>query len=68
MMHTLGFQGISPDLNTSCAQPQYTVYPNLLVGVAVERTNQVCSTDITYIRLNRGLPTGWPELTGPPGK
>jgi transposase InsO family protein len=31
------------------------VYPYLLRGVAIERPNQVWSTDITYIRLARGF-------------
>ncbi len=31
------------------------MYPYLLRGVAVERPNQVWSTDITYIRLARGF-------------
>lgn len=31
------------------------MYPYLLRGVAIERPNQVWSTDITYIRLARGF-------------
>ena len=51
LMRTLGLQGMAPGPNTSRAHPQHKVYPYLLRGVAIERPNQVWSTDITYIRL-----------------
>ena len=35
--------------------PQHKVYPYLLRGVPVVRANQVWSTDITYVRLERGF-------------
>ena len=35
--------------------PQHKVYPYLLRGVPVVRSNQVWSTDITYVRLERGF-------------
>ncbi len=55
LMRKLGLQGMAPGPNTSRAHPQHKVYPYLLRGVAVERPNQVWSTDITYIRLARGF-------------
>lgn len=55
LMRTLSLQGMAPGPNTSRAHPQHKVYPYLLRGVAVERPNQVWSTDITYIRLARGF-------------
>lgn len=55
LMRTMGLAGMAPGPNTSKAHPQHKVYPYLLRGVAVERPNQVWSTDITYIRLARGF-------------
>jgi len=54
-MRTLDLQGMAPGPNTSRAHPQHKVYPYLLRGVAIERPNQVWSTDITYIRFARGF-------------
>jgi putative transposase len=54
-MRTLGLQGMAPGPNTSRAHPQHKVYSYLLRGVAIERPNQVWSTDTTYIRLARGF-------------
>jgi putative transposase len=54
-MRTIGLQGMAPGPNTSKAHPQHKVYPYLLRGMAIERPNQVWSTDITYIRLARGF-------------
>lgn len=55
LMRKMGLQGMAPGPNTSRAQPKHAVYPYLLRGLAVERPNQVWSTDITYIRLARGF-------------
>jgi putative transposase len=55
LMGILGLAGMAPGPNTSRPHPQHTVYPSLRRGVVVPRPNQVGSTDITYIRLARGL-------------
>ena len=55
LMRTMGLAGMVPGPNTSKAHPQHKVYPYLLRGVAIERPNQVWSTDMTYIRLARGF-------------
>ena len=55
LMRTLGLAGMAPGSNTSKAHPKHKMYPYLLRGVAIERPNQVWSTDITYIRLARGF-------------
>ena len=55
LMRQLGLAGMAPGPNTSRPHPQAEVYPYLLRGVAVERPNQVWSTDITYIRMARGF-------------
>jgi putative transposase len=55
LMRQMGLAGMAPGPNTSRSHPEQVVYPYLLRGVAVERPNQVWSTDITYIRLARGF-------------
>ena len=55
LMRSMFLAGMTPGPNTSAAHPQHKVYPYLLRGVPVVRANQVWSTDITYIRLERGF-------------
>src|SRR5450830_762918 len=55
LMRAMFLAGMAPGPNTSAAHPQHKVYPYLLRGVPVVRTNQVWSTDITYVRLERGF-------------
>jgi putative transposase len=46
---------MAPEPNTSRPHPQHKIYPYLLRGVDVTRPNQEWSTDITYVRLERGF-------------
>ena len=55
LMGILGLAGMAPGPNSSLAHPRHKVYPYLLRGAVVTRPNQVWSTDITYIRLARGV-------------
>jgi putative transposase len=55
LLRTLGLCALAPQPGTSRAAPEHRVYPYLLRGVAIERVNQVWSTDITYIRLRSGF-------------
>jgi putative transposase len=55
LMRMMGLAGMAPGPNTSRPHPENRIYPYLLRGVAVERPNQVWSTDITYIRLKHGF-------------
>jgi putative transposase len=55
LMRQIGLAAIAPGPNTSRPHPEHKIYPYLLRGVPVVRTNQVWSTDITYIRLPRGF-------------
>jgi putative transposase len=55
LMGVLGLAGMAPGPGTSRPHPQHKVYPYLLRGVAVDRPNQVWSTDITHVRLARGF-------------
>jgi putative transposase len=54
-MGILGLAGMAPGPNTSRPHPEHKIYPYLLRGVPVVRPNQVWSTDITYVRLDRGF-------------
>lgn len=54
LMRERGLAGMAPGPATSKPHPPHKVYPYLLRGVAVKRPNQVWSTDLTYIRLERG--------------
>ena len=55
LMRQMGLAGMAPGPNTSKSHPEHKVYPYLLRGVSITRPNQVWSTDITYIRLERGF-------------
>ncbi len=55
LLRQLGLAAVYPAPRTSQPHPQQQVYPYLLRGVAIERVNQVWSTDITYIRLRMGF-------------
>lgn len=55
LMRPMGLAGLAPGPNTSWPHSEHKVYPYLLRGLAIERPNQVWSTDITYLRLARGF-------------
>ena len=55
LMRVMGLAGMAPGPATSHPHPQHKIYPYLLRGLQIVRTNQVWSTDITYIRLARGF-------------
>ena len=54
LMREMGLQAICPKPSTSKPHPEHKVYPYLLRNVAIERVDQVWSTDITYIPLGEG--------------
>lgn len=53
-MQLMGIEAIYPRPKLSISCPQNKIYPYLLKDVVIERPNQVWSSDITYIRLDRG--------------
>lgn len=55
LLSVLGLETLYPKPRTSQPAPGHRIYPYLLRDVAIERVNQVWSTDITYIRLARGF-------------
>ena len=55
LMRLMGLEAIFPKRNLSRPHPDHPVYPYLLRGVQITRTNQVWSMDITYIKLQKGF-------------
>jgi len=54
LMQKLGIEALYPKPRLSQAHPEHQVYPYLLRNVAIERANQVWSTDITYLPVLKG--------------
>jgi len=54
LMRKMGIEAIYRKPNLSRRDKQHKVYPYLLRDVAIERVNQVWSTDITYIPMKHG--------------
>ena len=54
LMKLMGIQAITPGPHTSKPNPGHKIYPYLLRNMAINRVNQVWSTDITYIPMQRG--------------
>lgn len=55
LMRKMGIQAIYPGPKPKQTGEPHQIYPYLLRGLAIERVNQVWSTDITYIRLKGGF-------------
>lgn len=54
LMDVMGIEALHPRASTSTPHPAHPVYPYLLRGVQITHTNQVWSTDITYIPMASG--------------
>lgn len=54
IMRHLGLEAIVPWRCTSTPHPHHRKYPYLLRNVRIVRTNQVWSTDITYVQTRKG--------------
>ena len=50
----MGLEAVYPKPNLSKSHSGHKIYPYLLKGVTVNRSNQVWSTDITYLKLEKG--------------
>ena len=55
LMRLMGLEAVYPKPRLSVGGAWHKVYPYLLRGVAIERVNQVWSTDITYIPMPNGF-------------
>ena len=55
LMHLMGLEAVFPKRNLSKPHPDHPIYPYLLRGVEITRSNQVWSMDITYVKLKKGF-------------
>jgi putative transposase len=55
LMQVMGIQAIYPRQNLSKPGKGHRIYPYLLRGVAVKQPDQVWSTDITYLPMDKGF-------------
>jgi putative transposase len=55
LMRTMGIEALYPRRSTSVPATGHRVYPYLLRGLAIDRANQVWSSDITYVPIERGF-------------
>jgi putative transposase len=55
LMRLMRIEAIYQQPNTSRRHPDHVVYPYLLRGLAIERSNQVWCADITYVPLAKGF-------------
>lgn len=55
LMRIMGIEAIYPKPRTTQRNPEHKIYPYLLRDLAIERPDQVWSTDITYIPLRGGF-------------
>ena len=55
LMRLMGLEAIYQKPNTSRSHPDHTVYPYLLRGLTIGRSNHVWCADITYIPMAKGF-------------
>jgi putative transposase len=55
LMRRMGIVAVYPKPNLSQAHPGHKKYPYLLRGIEIKRSNQVWSTDITYLPMRNGF-------------
>ena len=55
LMRLLGLVAIYPRPNTSKPAVAHKIYPYRLGGLAIERVNQVCCAEVTYIPMAKGF-------------
>jgi putative transposase len=55
LMQLMGIQSVAPKPNTSKPSKEHKIYPYLLGGLDINRSDQVWCTDITYVRMPGGF-------------
>lgn len=55
LMRLMGIQSVAPKPNTSKPSKEHKIYPYLLGGLDINRSNQAWCSDITYVRMPGGF-------------
>src|SRR6266567_1219960 len=55
LMRQMGIAALGPKPRTTKPEPGHKIFPYLLRNLAIDRPNQVCAADITYIPIGRGF-------------
>jgi len=55
LMQLMGIQSVAPKPSTSKPSTEHKIYPYLLGGLDINRSNQIWCADITYIRMAGGF-------------
>lgn len=55
LMRLMGIRALHPGAKTTRPNPKHKVYPYLLRELKINRVNQVCCTDLTYIPMRKGF-------------
>jgi len=55
LMQIMGIQALTPKVNLSKPNKDHLIFPYLLRNVSITKTNQVWSTDITYIPMYKNF-------------
>lgn len=55
LMQQMGIMALYPKANTSRPGKGHKIYPYLLRGLSIDRSNQVWATDISYIPMAKGF-------------
>lgn len=55
LMRVMGLEGICPKKNLSKRDKKHKIYPYLLRELKITHSNQVWSTDITYVKMRGGF-------------
>ena len=55
LMREMGIEALYPKPNLSKPNPMHKIYPYLLKGVTSQYPNHIVGTDITYIKMTKGV-------------